>query len=105
MIVAVKELPHLTPNERVNTLSLKQYVEPLTIIRPSKGLGTLDIKEIWEYRELIVLMFWRNLKGGHQQMALGMVWIVLTPMLSLVMNTIVFGLIAKMPSDGVPYPL
>jgi len=77
------------------------YVE----IKPRKGWGDLGIKETWEFRELLYFLIWREIKGRYRQMALGPTWIILKPFVTMVVLSLVFGKLAKLPSDGVPYPL
>jgi lipopolysaccharide transport system permease protein len=79
--------------------------QPVTVIRARNGWSALDLNEIWEYRDLLYYMTWRNLQGRYRQMALGPLWIVIGPLLSMILYTFVFGRIAKLPSEGVPYPV
>ena len=74
-------------------------------IQPVSGLVPLNLHELWEYRELIVFFFLRDVKGRYRQMALGPLWVVLAPLVNMVLFTVIFGRIAKLPSDGIPYPL
>ncbi|HAF60952.1 MAG TPA: phosphate ABC transporter permease [Anaerolineaceae bacterium] len=80
--------------------------EPRTItIRPSKGWAALNLKDIWNYRELIYFFTWRDLKVRYKQTLLGASWAVLQPFLTMVVFSVFFGGLAKVPSDGVPYPI
>lgn len=74
-------------------------------IQPVRGLVPLNLHEIWDYRELIVFLFMRDVKARYRQMALGPLWVVLAPLVNMVLFTVIFGRIAKLPSDGIPYPL
>jgi lipopolysaccharide transport system permease protein len=74
-------------------------------IRAPRGVVPLNLMELWEYRELVYFFLWRDIKGRYRQMALGPLWIVIHPLLNMVLFTLVFGVVAKLPSDGVPYPL
>lgn len=74
-------------------------------IEPRRGWGSLDLGEVWEFRELLYFLVWREIKGRYRQMALGPLWIVLKPLVTMVVFTLVFGKMAKIPSDGLPYPL
>ena len=74
-------------------------------LEPTRGWGSLRLQELWEYRDLIYFLLWREIKGRYRQMALGPLWLVLQPFFSIVLNTLVFGVLAKLPSDGLPYPL
>jgi lipopolysaccharide transport system permease protein len=81
--------------------------ESIQILRlePTRGWGSLKLQELWNYRDLIYFLLWREIKGRYKQMALGPLWLVLQPLFSIVLNTLVFGVLAKLPSDGLPYPL
>lgn len=86
--------------------SLESFPElPRTIIRPSRGWASLRLPELWHYRELLVFLAWRDVKVRYKQTALGVVWAVLQPLLGMVVFTVFFGRLAKVPSDGIPYPL
>jgi lipopolysaccharide transport system permease protein len=74
-------------------------------IKPSKGWAALDLKDLWIYRELVYFMTWRDLKIRYKQTLLGASWAVLQPFLTMVVFSIFFGGLAKVPSDNVPYPI
>jgi lipopolysaccharide transport system permease protein len=76
-----------------------------TIIRPKKIFSWNDLKEIWQYRELLYFLSWRDLKVRYKQMAIGVGWAVFQPFITMVVFTIFFGYFAKMPSDNIPYPI
>lgn len=76
---------------------------PTIIIEPARGWAALRLHELWDYRDLLYFMVWRDLKGRYRQMALGPLWIVLQPLMSMLLYTVVFGMIAKLPSEGQPY--
>lgn len=73
------------------------------VIQPTKGWAALKLGEIWEYRDLLYFLIWRDLKGRYRQTALGPLWFVLQPLMSMVLYTLIFGSIAKLPSDDQPY--
>jgi lipopolysaccharide transport system permease protein len=75
------------------------------LIRPSRGWRFLDLRELWEYRELIYFLTWRDIKVRYKQTAVGIAWAVLQPIAMMVVFTLFFGRLAKIPSEGVPYPL
>lgn len=75
------------------------------VIDSAERWGGGDLRELWQSRELLYFLVWRDLKVRYRQTALGALWAVLQPLLSAVVFTVVFGLFAKIPSDGVPYPL
>jgi len=78
---------------------------PFFTIEPTTGWGRLGLREIWEYRDLLYFLLWRDVKGRYKQMALGPLWIVIHPLLNMVIFSLVFGVVAKLPSNGVPYPI
>jgi lipopolysaccharide transport system permease protein len=77
----------------------------VTRIQATKGWGSLKLDELWRYRDLIYFMVWREIVGRYKQMALGPLWLVIQPLFLIVMNTLIFSTLAKLPSDGIPYPL
>ena len=79
--------------------------ETVTLIKATKGWGSLDLKELWEYRDLTYFLMWKEINSRYKQMALGSLWLILQPLYAIVLNTLVFGVLAKFPSDGIPYPL
>jgi lipopolysaccharide transport system permease protein len=76
----------------------------VTIIQPSKW-RSLDLKELWAYRELLWVLTERDVRVRYKQTVLGIAWAVLQPVLSMIIFSIFFGKLAKMPSDGLPYPI
>ncbi len=74
-------------------------------IEPSKGFVSLRIGELWAYRELLYFLIWRDVKVRYKQTALGVAWAVIQPVMTMVVFSVFFGKLAKMPSDGVPYPI
>jgi lipopolysaccharide transport system permease protein len=75
------------------------------IIRPQRGLFVLDLRAIWEYRELLYFLVWRDLKVRYRQTVIGAGWAILQPLMTMVIFTAVFSRAAKIPSDGLPYPI
>lgn len=75
------------------------------LIKPSTGWAALDLKDLWIYRELVYFMTWRDLKVRYKQTVLGASWAVLQPFLTMVVFSIFFGGLARVPSDNVPYPI
>lgn len=80
-------------------------LEHQVVIEPTRGWSSLGLRDVWEYRELLYFMLWRDVKGKYRQMALGPLWIVLKPLFSMFIFSLVFGGLAKLPSDGLPYPI
>ncbi len=80
------------------------FRKPFAIRKPQSGIS-LQLRELYEYHELIYFLIWRDIKVRYKQTALGVIWVVLQPLLTMGVFTIFFGNLAKIPSDGVPYPL
>ena len=78
---------------------------PLLRIEASTGWVSLGLRELWQYRELLSFLVWRDLKVRYKQTALGVAWAIIQPLLSMVIFSLFFGRLAKMPSDNIPYPL
>ena len=78
---------------------------PTLRIAPSKGWVPLKLKDLWEYRELLYFLVWRDIKVRYKQTALGATWAIIQPFFTMVVFSIFFGHLAKVPSDGIPYPL
>jgi lipopolysaccharide transport system permease protein len=77
----------------------------LTVIEPAQGWRTLDLRELWAYRELLWVLTARDVKVRYKQTVLGVAWAVIQPVMSMVVFSIFFGHLARMPSDGYPYPI
>ena len=76
-----------------------------TRIAPSRGWAALKLHEVWEYRELLFFLTWRDVMVRYKQAALGVTWAIIQPLLTMVIFSIIFGQLAKLPSDGIPYPV
>jgi lipopolysaccharide transport system permease protein len=74
-------------------------------IEPPRAWLDLRLREVWTYRELLYFFIWRDLKVRYKQTVIGVVWVVLQPLMSMGVFTIFFGRLAKLPSDGLPYPV
>lgn len=81
------------------------HAKPVTIIEPLNGMRWLDLTGLWMHRELLYFLLWRDIKGQYRQMALGVLWIILRPLFSMVVFTAIFGGIMRTPTNGIPYPL
>lgn len=79
--------------------------QPITIIEPKKGWVPIDFKEIWKYRELFYFLTKRDIKVRYKQTVLGGLWAIIQPFCTMVVFSIFFGRLAKLPSDGIPYPI
>ncbi|MGE5072277.1 MAG: ABC transporter permease [Anaerolineae bacterium] len=79
---------------------------PETIyIKPSSGFTALNLRDLWIYRELILFMIWRDIKVRYKQTLLGAAWAVIQPVLTMLIFNFVFGTVAKVPTEGIPYPI
>lgn len=84
---------------------LTKHEPAIVYIKPSHGLAALNLRDLWVYRELILFMVWRDLKVRYKQTLLGAAWAVIQPVMTMLVFNFLFGRVAKMPSDGIPYPL
>ena len=75
------------------------------VIEPTRGLFDLDLKAVWEYRELLYFLVWRDVKVRYKQTVIGVAWVVLQPLLTMMVFTVIFSYLVRIPSDGLPYPL
>ena len=78
---------------------------PRIIIEPSQGWVALKLHELWEYRELLYFLTWRDIKVRYKQTVLGAAWAIIQPFFTMVVFSLFFGKLAKMPSDDIPYPI
>jgi lipopolysaccharide transport system permease protein len=80
-------------------------LKPTFVIRSRKGLFQLDLAAVWQYRELLFFLVWRDVKVRYKQSAVGVGWTILQPVITMLIFTLIFSRIAKFPSDGIPYPI
>jgi len=78
---------------------------PVVIIEPPRRWVPLDLRELWDQRELVYFLSWRDIKVRYKQTALGASWAILQPVFGMVVFSVFFGKLARIPSDGLPYPL
>jgi homopolymeric O-antigen transport system permease protein len=78
---------------------------PETIIEPKSSWSFVDFKEISQYRDLFLLLVWRDVTVLYKQTILGFAWAIIRPLFSMVVFSVVFGRLTKMPTDGIPYPI
>jgi lipopolysaccharide transport system permease protein len=78
---------------------------PVIRIQPSRGWVSLRLRELWEYRELLYFLIWRDVKVRYKQTVLGAAWAIIQPFFTMVVFSVFFGRLAKVPSDGIPYPI
>jgi len=75
------------------------------VIRPISGWVPLNLGDVWKYRELLYFLTWRDIKVRYKQTILGIAWAVIQPVFMMLIFTLFFGRLAKVPSDGLPYPI
>jgi lipopolysaccharide transport system permease protein len=86
--------------------SMQLARQPETIyIKPSSGLTALNLRDLWIYRELVFFMIWRDIKVRYKQTVLGAAWAIIQPVMTMLVFNFVFGSVAKVPTDGIPYPI
>ena len=80
--------------------------EPTTIyIKPTTGFAALNLRDLWVYRELVLFMIWRALKVRYKQTLLGAAWAIIQPLMTMIVFNFIFGNVAKVPTDDIPYPI
>jgi lipopolysaccharide transport system permease protein len=84
---------------------MNETTTPITIVEPSQGWISLKLRDVWEYRELLYFLIWRDIKVRYKQTALGAAWAVIQPFFTMVVFSLFFGRLAKIPSDGIRYPI
>lgn len=78
---------------------------PTIIVRPPRGWAPIQFRALWDYRELLYFLTWRDIKVRYKQTALGFAWAIIQPLFMMIVFTLFFGILAKVPSNGIPYPL
>lgn len=97
---------HTTDEQQATNYQTANYQEnPLMMIIEAGKLNKLYLKDLWLYRELFFFLAWRDILVRYKQTLIGITWSILRPVLTMVIFTIVFGQLAKMPAEGVPYPI
>ncbi len=81
------------------------HAAPRVRLKASKGWRSVNLREVWKYRELLYFLSWRDIKVRYKQTALGALWAILQPFLTMVVFSVFFGKLGGMPSDGIPYPI
>jgi len=94
----------MVSNPQIAIRSLSSEL-PVVRIQPAKGWVPLKLRDLWEYRELLYFLVWRDIKVRYKQTVLGMSWAVIQPFFTMVVFSVFFGYLAKVPSDHIPYPL
>jgi len=101
----MSQISSVTTEQNRNPIEVIQTDKSWTVIQPSKGWASLGLRDVWEYRELLVFLIWREIQGAYRQTALGLSWLFVRPLLNMLLLTFVFGYIVGVPSDEIPYPL
>ena len=86
-------------------MSAQADAVPTLVIEPTRGWASLGLRDVWEYRELLYFLVWRDVKVRYKQTLLGVLWVVLQPLVSMAIFTVLFGILLKVPSGDVPYPV
>lgn len=79
--------------------------QSITTIERSRGWSAIGLGELWEHREVVFFLAWRDIKVRYKQTVFGASWAILQPLITMVVFSVIFGKVAKMPSDGIPYPI
>src|SRR5918911_4766866 len=87
------------------SLSRDLPARPLVVIEGGLGRVPLDVPHLWSYRELLYFLVWRDIKVRYKQTLLGALWAILQPLVTMIIFAYFFGKLAKVPTDGVPYPI
>lgn len=95
----------LTAPPQTSPIPLHTGASTTIRIEPPRGFLELRLREVWNYRELLYFFVWRDVKIRYKQTAIGVLWVVLQPVLNMLVFTLFFGRLAKLPSDGLPYPV
>jgi lipopolysaccharide transport system permease protein len=78
---------------------------PSDVIESSQGFFDLALRAVWQYRELLHFLVWRDVKVRYKQTIIGASWVILQPLLTMVVFMVIFGHFARLPTDGLPYPV
>src|SRR5947208_8338995 len=95
----------LTASPQSAPLTPRPSASATVRIEPPRSLFELRLREVWAYRELLYFFVWRDVKIRYKQTAIGVLWVILQPVLNMLVFTLFFGRLAKLPSDGLPYPV
>jgi lipopolysaccharide transport system permease protein len=106
MISEIEERSKVTLAEpRLVGAPAEHAAAPVVVIEPRTGWSLPDLRELWEYRELLYFLVWRDVKVRYKQTALGASWAIIQPFFTMVVFSLFFGRLAGVPSDGLPYPI
>src|SRR5690348_4715251 len=105
MNIQAQPAPEVCPAPAGDGSPRTEATSSVTAIRPPRGWQLLNLRELWQYRELVYFLAWRDVKVRYKQTLLGGAWAVLQPAMMMVVFTVVFGRMAGLPSGDLPYPL
>ena len=88
-----------------DTAIITKTEEEVTLIKPARGWSSLNLIDLWRYRELIYFLIWRDVKVRYKQTALGVLWAIIQPVMTMIVFSFFFGKMAKVPTGGIPYPI
>jgi lipopolysaccharide transport system permease protein len=94
-----------TAESVIPAVSDQDTAEPFVLIRPTRGWISLGLDDLWDHRELLLFFVWRDIKVRYKQTVLGAAWAIIQPLTTMMVFSLFFGRLAKMPSDGIPYPI
>ena len=100
-----QRMASLTTSPQTAPLTPRPSASATVRIEPPRGFFELRLREVWAYRELLYFLVWRDVKIRYKQTAIGVLWVILQPVLNMLVFTLFFGRLAKLPSDGLPYPV
>jgi lipopolysaccharide transport system permease protein len=100
-----KQAQELEGTSQVHASDAASDTTPLLVIQPLKGLVSLNVSELWKHREVLYFLIWRDIKVRYKQTALGAAWAIIQPLFTMLVFSIFFGRLAKVPSDNLPYTL
>jgi lipopolysaccharide transport system permease protein len=103
-VLALEPTP-ASPKRELQAPKFQLPDEPLVVIEASKSSVPLNPRELWAYRGLLYFLTWRDLKVRYKQTVIGVLWVVMQPLLTTIIFTIFLGNLARVPSDGIPYPI
>jgi lipopolysaccharide transport system permease protein len=93
------------PQKEDKAPPVSEHSLPRTVIQPSRGWAPLNLRELAEYKEILYFLIWRDIKVRYKQTVIGVAWAVIQPFMTMVVLAVFLGRLAKVPSDGVPYPI
>lgn len=105
LIIEDKKQDEIDAAERPVEVEEPKRELPVLDIYPSKGWISLNLRDLWEYRELLFFLAWRDVQVRYKQTVLGFAWAIIQPLVAMVIFSVVFGQLAKLPSNGLPYPI